>query len=375
MSTVARRVGVGVATLYRRFPTRSALPAAAFDDQLTECATVFEEALADPNPGHGLYVLLETACTTLVTDRGFDTVFMTGFPEVLDYDRERACVGVGLNHLVQRARDAGQLREDFDTADISLFLLAVSGLARQHPETALPAARRPPPAASSPISSSPSRPTPHHPRVKEISELARSAEREGKLSLAAAAQNKAALIACDCGMPDLAHTLCWRHAEVYLCAQPLSAQEARHALEPVVNIARLLIRDGDGNGAYHLLDGLVQAARARGRAEVDGHTISFNDLTATDEEHHQLYQWLWTVLLGDGTRALVAAEAWDRARSHARRHRGAGQRLLDGRQVEVLGRRDHHSNDGEELPQLGHGCRTGPVPYPPRTDCSRPHRA
>ncbi|MER6530230.1 helix-turn-helix domain-containing protein [Streptomyces sp. NPDC001508] len=142
VSTVARRAGVGVATLYRRFPTRSALLTAALDDQLTECATVFDEALADPNPGHGLYVLLETACTTLVTDRGFDTVFMTGFPEVLDYDRERACVEVGLNHLVQRARDAGQLREDFDTADIPLLLLAVSGLARQPPETALPAARR-----------------------------------------------------------------------------------------------------------------------------------------------------------------------------------------------------------------------------------------
>ncbi|MFG2578125.1 TetR/AcrR family transcriptional regulator [Streptomyces malaysiensis] len=142
MSTVARRAGVGVATLYRRFPTRSALLAAAFDDQLAECATVFEEALADPNPGHGLYTLLETVCTTLVTDRGFDTVFMTGFPEALDCGRERACAEAGLNHLVQRALDAGQLRKDFDTADIPLLLLAVSGLAGQPPETALPAARR-----------------------------------------------------------------------------------------------------------------------------------------------------------------------------------------------------------------------------------------
>lgn len=175
-------------------------------------------------------------------------------------------------------------------------------------------------------------------RVREISDLARSAEHEGKLSLAAAAQNKAALIASDCGMPDLARTLCWRHAEVYLCAQSLSAQEARYALEPVVNIARLLIRDGDANGAYRLLDALVQAARTRGRAEVDGHTICFKDLITTDEEHQQLHQWLWTILLGDGTRALVAAGAWNRARSQARRHRGVGHRLLDGRQVEVLGR-------------------------------------
>lgn len=140
VSAVARRAGVGVATLYRRFPTRSALLAAAYDDQLAECASVLEEALADPDPGHGLYVLLETACTTLVTDRGFDTVFMTGTPEVPDHDRERA--EAGLRHLVQRARETGQLREDFDTADIPLLLLAVSGLARQPPETALPAARR-----------------------------------------------------------------------------------------------------------------------------------------------------------------------------------------------------------------------------------------
>ncbi len=68
---VARRAGVGIATAYRRFRTRCALLTAAFDDQLTECTTVFEEALADPDPGHGLYVLLETAYTTLVTDRGW----------------------------------------------------------------------------------------------------------------------------------------------------------------------------------------------------------------------------------------------------------------------------------------------------------------
>ncbi|MEU4982500.1 helix-turn-helix domain-containing protein [Streptomyces sp. NPDC021969] len=142
MSAVARRAGVGVATLYRRFPTRSSLVAAAFDDQLAVCATAFEEALADPDPGHGLYTLLRKVCTTLVTDRGFETVFMAGFPASLDYDRERACAEERLAHLVRRARDAGQLRADFSPADIPLLLLAVSGLASQPPETAVPAAHR-----------------------------------------------------------------------------------------------------------------------------------------------------------------------------------------------------------------------------------------
>ncbi|MFE6739034.1 hypothetical protein [Streptomyces tubercidicus] len=38
-------------------------------------------------------------------------------------------------------------------------------------------------------------------RIQEITDLARSAEGNGKLSSAAAAQNKVALIASDCGLP------------------------------------------------------------------------------------------------------------------------------------------------------------------------------
>ncbi|MDH6523066.1 AcrR family transcriptional regulator [Streptomyces sp. SAI-135] len=142
MSAIARRAGVAVATLYRHFPTRSTLVAAAYDDQLAVCTATLEKALADPNPAHGLFRLLDTACTTLVTDRGFDTVFMTRVPEALDYNRERTRAKEGLSRLIQRARAAGQLRDDFEPADIQILLLAVSGLAQQPPETAVPAARR-----------------------------------------------------------------------------------------------------------------------------------------------------------------------------------------------------------------------------------------
>ncbi|MBU6531814.1 hypothetical protein ACGFWG_20365 [Streptomyces sp. NPDC048405] len=173
-------------------------------------------------------------------------------------------------------------------------------------------------------------------RVREITDLAAAAERDGNVTSATVALNKAALIASDCGMPDLARTLCWRHAEAVLRTQPLGAQEARYALEPLVNLARLRIRDGDGHGAYHLLDSLTRAVRSKTEAVIDGRTTSFQHLTTSAADHQQVCQWLWTVLLGDGTRALVAAGEWDRARAHSRQHRGIGQRLFDGRQVEVI---------------------------------------
>ncbi|MFD8352416.1 hypothetical protein ACFV1X_26190 [Streptomyces coelicoflavus] len=173
-------------------------------------------------------------------------------------------------------------------------------------------------------------------RVREITDLAAAAERDGNVTSATVALNKAALIASDCGMPDLARTLCWRHAEAVLRAQPLGAQEARYALEPLVNLARLRIRDGDGHGAYHLLDSLNRAVRSKREAVIDGRTTPLQHLTTSAADHEQVCQWLWTVLLGDGTRALVAAGEWDRARAHSRQHQGIGQRLFDGRQVEVL---------------------------------------
>ncbi|MFF8481880.1 hypothetical protein [Streptomyces antibioticus] len=173
-------------------------------------------------------------------------------------------------------------------------------------------------------------------RVREIIDLAAAAEHDGDVTSAAVALNKAALVASDCGMPDLARALCWRHAEVLLRAQPLSAQEARYALEPLVNLARLRIRGDDGPGAYRLLDSLNRAVRSKTEAVVDGRPTPFHHLTKSAADHQQVCQWLWAVLLGDGTRALVAAGQWDRAQAHNEQHHGVGQRLFDGRQVEVL---------------------------------------
>jgi hypothetical protein len=178
-------------------------------------------------------------------------------------------------------------------------------------------------------------------RVREVCELARSATAKtgaDRLPLAATAHNKAALIASDCGLPDLARSLCWQQFNVYLRARPLGTQAAQYALEPIVNLARLLIRGGDGEGAYHLLDTLYQAVRSRTDAVIDGRQVSFQDLTDSNEDHRTLCRWLWTVLLADGTRALAGADRWDHALAHAKQRGGVGQRLLDGRQVTILAR-------------------------------------
>jgi hypothetical protein len=48
---------------------------------------------------------------------------------------------------------------------------------------------------------------------------------------AAEALNKAALIASDCGLVDLAQQLCWRQFDIFQAATPLTARTAKPALQ------------------------------------------------------------------------------------------------------------------------------------------------
>ncbi|MEU8337836.1 hypothetical protein [Micromonospora tulbaghiae] len=173
-------------------------------------------------------------------------------------------------------------------------------------------------------------------RVDNLCALAERAVREHDRAAASAAYNQAALLASDCGQPDLARRWCHEHADAYLQAVPLGARAARYALEPLVNLARLHIRDRDGDAALHLLKSLFEAATSRRDAVIDGQALPASRLTRSEDEHREVKQWLWSVLVAEGTRALAGAGRWSEAYVHLQRHRGIGQRMLDGRQVAVI---------------------------------------
>lgn len=156
------------------------------------------------------------------------------------------------------------------------------------------------------------------------------------LALAASVMNQAALLASDCGRPDLARHLCWQQFHAFQAGWPLDAPSARHCLEPLVNLARLQVRAGDGGAGYRTIESLYRAVTSGASATVDGRTLTFDGLVATDEDHRAVSQWLWTVVLADGIRALASEGRWQDAAAQGDRHGGIGHRLLDGRQVAIL---------------------------------------
>ncbi|MFE3771185.1 TetR/AcrR family transcriptional regulator [Streptomyces sp. NPDC059122] len=141
-SAIARRAGVGAATLYRHFPTRGSLIAAAFSEQLSQCVAALDEALQDDDPWHGLRSVLTKVCMMQAQDRGFSAAFLSQFPDAPDVHRERARAEAGLAQLVQRAKDTGQLRKDFDPSDVTLLLLANNGVVQESPAASMAASRR-----------------------------------------------------------------------------------------------------------------------------------------------------------------------------------------------------------------------------------------
>lgn len=176
-------------------------------------------------------------------------------------------------------------------------------------------------------------------RLAEIADLAAAHPNDrgdDAQALVAVAHNKAALLASDLGLPDLARTLCWRHHNRYRPIHPWNARLARLALEPLINLARLHIRHARPDDAVTLLTTVWRSVDTGHDTLIDGQPFSTNGLAPGTEEHHTLRTWLWSVTLAEGLRALAAAGRWNDALTYAHHHRGIGHRLLDGRQIAIL---------------------------------------
>lgn len=181
-------------------------------------------------------------------------------------------------------------------------------------------------------------------RVATMRRHAAAAARDTDQASASAVFNLAALLASDVGLPDLARQWCHRQADVYLRAHPLGAQAARHALEPMINLARLHMRAGDGERAHALMEDLFTAVNDRADTVIEGIALPAEHLTARLEDHHELRAWLWSTLLATSARALAIAGRWNQAHDRLQALRGVGQRLFDGRQIAILA----HATSGRQ---------------------------
>jgi len=128
MEDIARQAIVGVGTLYRRYPTRADLIAAAFEPKMTAYAQAARDALADPDPWHGFCGYVERICAMQAGDRGFTEVLTQAFPGAGEFEELREQAYRRVVELFDRAKAAGRLRPDFSPHDFPMLLMANAGV-------------------------------------------------------------------------------------------------------------------------------------------------------------------------------------------------------------------------------------------------------
>jgi AcrR family transcriptional regulator len=142
MREIARRAGVGPATLYRRFPTKQLLVDEAFADELRACRAIVDDGCADPDPWHGFCSVVERISVLNARNQGFVDAFVAANPEFGTLVAHRASLLRKLAGLAGRAQAAGGLRRDFVIDDLVLVLAAGRGLSSTPPAGREATARR-----------------------------------------------------------------------------------------------------------------------------------------------------------------------------------------------------------------------------------------
>jgi AcrR family transcriptional regulator len=142
LDEVARRAGVSIGTLYNHVPARQDLFDAIFPARLEALERLAVRALADPDPWSGFVAFIEGLVALQAEDRGLNDVLARRFP--LPSDLSEACHR-GFAHLariVERARESGALRSDFEVQDVVPLMWATSQIIRESAGAAPDAWRR-----------------------------------------------------------------------------------------------------------------------------------------------------------------------------------------------------------------------------------------
>jgi AcrR family transcriptional regulator len=129
LDEIAAHAGVGIGTVYRRFPDKEALIDALFEEKIDRAVALADEALEIEDPWEGFTTFMRGMCRMQAGDRGFKDALL-----VRDRGRERVAgarerIAPRAMKLLARAQEAGAVRSDLGPFDVPMLNLCVSLIA------------------------------------------------------------------------------------------------------------------------------------------------------------------------------------------------------------------------------------------------------
>ena len=136
MRAIARQAGVGVATLYRHFPTREALVGAVYEDQVVRLTAGARDLLAEHPPATALRLWMDLFADWLATKHGMtDTLLAMIDAGEISLAHSRRELLAAITTILDAGAVAGDIRADAGAEDVAaglLGILAVAGKRGQH---------------------------------------------------------------------------------------------------------------------------------------------------------------------------------------------------------------------------------------------------
>ena len=142
MREIARRAGVGVATLYRHFPARTDLITAALTEHVAACRADMRAALGDPDAWRSLSGTIRRFAERQVRERGLNQALFGSQAATAAFAEDRRAQAAGLARLVERAREAGAVRGDVTVEDVRVGLTAIASFRPLRPDRAAASTQR-----------------------------------------------------------------------------------------------------------------------------------------------------------------------------------------------------------------------------------------
>ncbi len=131
MRAIAREAGVGIATLYRHFPTRESLVDAVYRDQVARLVDGARELLAARAAPAALRGWMDLFGEWIATKNGMlDTLLAMIESGEVAHARTQAALLAAIDDLLDAGRTTGELRADVSAEDIAAALIGIFTVAR-----------------------------------------------------------------------------------------------------------------------------------------------------------------------------------------------------------------------------------------------------
>ena len=124
LDEIARRAGVGNATLYRHFRTREALWEAAFAEAADQVGQIGGRVMKIEDPWAALVAFFDEVCALTADNQGLRELIWRGMPRSSALTELRLRADELLRTLLERAQHAGAVRADISLTDVALILHA-----------------------------------------------------------------------------------------------------------------------------------------------------------------------------------------------------------------------------------------------------------